>query len=95
MGHLLVINGIIDEATQAPYYPEFAVNNTYVNIHTGGLEPATGVLADSSRLERSYGIKAYNDTVYNYAKVYPEPFLRSQSLLALTSALLPLRKIVQ
>ena len=36
-------NGIIDEYIQAPYYPEFAVNNTY-------------------------GIKAYNDTVYNYAK---------------------------
>lgn len=36
-------NGIIDEAIQAGYYPEFAVNNTY-------------------------GIKAYNDTVYNYAK---------------------------
>ncbi|KAI9881262.1 MAG: hypothetical protein M1830_005548 [Pleopsidium flavum] len=38
-----IINGIIDEATQAPYYPEFAVNNTY-------------------------GIKAVNDTVYNYMK---------------------------
>ncbi|TVY83355.1 Carboxypeptidase S1-like protein A [Lachnellula suecica] len=38
-----VINGIIDEYIQAPYYPEFAVNNTY-------------------------GITAYNDTVYNYAK---------------------------
>ncbi|KAH7417353.1 carboxypeptidase-like protein S1 [Cadophora sp. MPI-SDFR-AT-0126] len=38
-----VINGIIDEYTQAPYYPEFAVNNTY-------------------------GIKAVNDTVYNYQK---------------------------
>ncbi|KAL9083443.1 MAG: hypothetical protein Q9165_008519 [Trypethelium subeluteriae] len=36
-------NGIIDEYIQAPYYPEFAVNNTY-------------------------GIKAYNDTVYNYAR---------------------------
>ncbi|KAI9665801.1 MAG: hypothetical protein M1821_003735 [Bathelium mastoideum] len=36
-------NGIIDEYTQAPYYPEFAVNNTY-------------------------GIKAYNDTVYDYAR---------------------------
>ncbi|KAG4029948.1 hypothetical protein MFRU_014g02390 [Monilinia fructicola] len=36
-------NGIIDEYIQAPFYPEFAVNNTY-------------------------GIKAYNDTVYNYAK---------------------------
>ena len=36
-------NGIIDGYTQAPYYPDFAVNNTY-------------------------GIKAYNDTVYNYAK---------------------------
>ncbi|TKX20523.1 serine carboxypeptidase-like protein 6 [Elsinoe australis] len=24
-----IINGIIDEYTQAPYYPEFAVNNTY------------------------------------------------------------------
>lgn len=30
MGNLLIINGIIDEATQAPYYPEFAVNNTFV-----------------------------------------------------------------
>ncbi|KAF7877479.1 hypothetical protein EAF04_001156 [Stromatinia cepivora] len=38
-----VINGIIDEYIQAPFYPEFAVNNTY-------------------------GIKAYNDTVYNFAK---------------------------
>lgn len=36
-------NGIIDEYTQAPHYPEFAVNNTY-------------------------GIKAVNDTVYNYMK---------------------------
>ncbi|KZF19851.1 putative carboxypeptidase S1 [Xylona heveae TC161] len=36
-------NGIIDEATQAPHYPEFAVNNTY-------------------------GIKAYNDTVYEFVK---------------------------
>lgn len=26
---LTIINGIIDEYTQAPYYPEFAVNNTY------------------------------------------------------------------
>lgn len=40
---LSVGNGIIDEALQAAYYPEFAVNN-------------------------SYGIKAYNDTVYNYAQ---------------------------
>jgi carboxypeptidase C (cathepsin A) len=38
-----IINGIIDEAVQADYYPEFAMNNTY-------------------------GIKAYNDTVYSYAK---------------------------
>ncbi|GES56955.1 carboxypeptidase S1 [Aspergillus terreus] len=38
-----IINGIIDEAIQAPHYPEFAVNNTY-------------------------GIKAVNDTVYNYMK---------------------------
>lgn len=38
-----VINGIIDEYTQAPHYPEFALNNTY-------------------------GIKLYNETVYQYAK---------------------------
>ena len=38
-----LINAIIDEYVQAPYYPEFAVNNTY-------------------------GIKAVNDTVYNYMK---------------------------
>lgn len=36
-----IINGIIDEAIQAPYYPIFANNNTY-------------------------GIKAVNDTVYDY-----------------------------
>lgn len=36
-----VINGIVDEYIQAPYYPKFANNNTY-------------------------GIKAVNDTVYNY-----------------------------
>lgn len=29
MNSLTVINGIVDEAIQAPYYPEFAVNNTY------------------------------------------------------------------
>ncbi|PYH72403.1 S10 family peptidase [Aspergillus vadensis CBS 113365] len=38
-----IINGIIDAAIQANYYPDFAVNNTY-------------------------GIKALNDTVYNYMK---------------------------
>lgn len=38
-----IINGIVDSYIQTPYYPEFAMNNTY-------------------------GIKAYNDTVYNYAK---------------------------
>ncbi|KAF4627156.1 hypothetical protein G7Y89_g11002 [Cudoniella acicularis] len=38
-----IINGIIDEAIQAGYYPEFATKNTY-------------------------GIVAYNDTVYKYAK---------------------------
>jgi carboxypeptidase C (cathepsin A) len=38
-----IINGIIDELIQAPYYPEFANHNTY-------------------------GIKAVNDTVYNYMK---------------------------
>lgn len=29
MNSLLIINGIIDEYIQVPYYPEFAVNNTY------------------------------------------------------------------
>lgn len=43
MDTLGIINGIIDEQIQGPYYPEFAVNNTY-------------------------GIKAYNDTVYTFAK---------------------------
>ncbi|KAI9838451.1 MAG: hypothetical protein M1837_002473 [Sclerophora amabilis] len=43
MNTLGIINGIIDEYIQAPYYPEFAVHNTY-------------------------GIKAVNDTVYNYMK---------------------------
>ncbi|KAJ5634878.1 Peptidase S10 serine carboxypeptidase [Penicillium herquei] len=38
-----IINGIIDEAIQAPHYPEFAVHNTY-------------------------GIKAVNQTVYDYMK---------------------------
>jgi carboxypeptidase C (cathepsin A) len=39
--NLGIINGIIDEEIQAPYYPLFANNNTY-------------------------GIKALNDTVFNY-----------------------------
>ena len=43
MNSLGIGNGIINERIQAPYYPEFAVHNTY-------------------------GIQAYNDTVYNYAK---------------------------
>jgi len=43
MNSLGIGNGIINEYIQAPFYPEFAVNNTY-------------------------GIKAYNDTVYEYAK---------------------------
>ncbi|KAF2460491.1 Alpha/Beta hydrolase protein [Lineolata rhizophorae] len=43
MDTLGIINGIIDSAIQTPYYPEFAVNNTY-------------------------GIKAINDTVYNFMK---------------------------
>lgn len=38
-----IINGIVDESIQTPYYPEFANHNTY-------------------------GIKAVNDTVYNYMK---------------------------
>lgn len=38
-----IINGIVDQAIQAPYYPEFAVHNTY-------------------------GIKAVNETVYEYMK---------------------------
>lgn len=29
MNSLTIINGIINEKIQAPYYPEFAVNNTY------------------------------------------------------------------
>lgn len=40
-GALGIINGIIDEAIQVPYYPVMANNNTY-------------------------GIKALNDTVFNY-----------------------------
>ena len=43
MDSLGIINGIIDQAIQIPYYPEFAVNNTY-------------------------GIKAVNDTIYNFMK---------------------------
>ncbi|KAF2717289.1 peptidase S10, serine carboxypeptidase [Polychaeton citri CBS 116435] len=44
MDTLGIINGIIDERIQAPYYPEFAVHNTY-------------------------GIKAYNETIYNFTKM--------------------------
>ena len=44
MDTLGIINGIVSEKIQAPYYPEFAVNNTY-------------------------GIKAINDTIYNYMKL--------------------------
>lgn len=40
---LTIINGIIDEAIQAPYYNRFATNNTY-------------------------GIVAYNQTVYDYVE---------------------------
>jgi hypothetical protein len=29
MDSLMIINGIVDEYIQAPYYPEFAMNNTY------------------------------------------------------------------
>ena len=43
MDTLGIINGIIDEAIQIPYYPEFAIHNTY-------------------------GIKAVNDTIYNFMK---------------------------
>jgi carboxypeptidase C (cathepsin A) len=43
MNSLGIINGLIDEYIQAPYYPEMAVNN-------------------------SYGIKSYNDTVYDFAR---------------------------
>ncbi|KAL8243701.1 hypothetical protein R6Q59_009959 [Mikania micrantha] len=43
MNSLTIINGIIDEYIQVPYYNKFAVNNTY-------------------------GIKAYNQTVYDYAE---------------------------
>lgn len=43
MNSLTIINGIIDEYIQAPYYPQFAVNNTY-------------------------GIVAYNQTVYDYVE---------------------------
>ena len=44
MNTLGIGNGIISEKIQAPYYPEFAVNNTY-------------------------GIKAVNDTIYDYMKL--------------------------
>ena len=46
-----LINAIVDEYIQAPYYPEFAVHNTY-------------------------GIKAVNDSVYEYMKfaTYAEGF---------------------
>ena len=43
MDTLGIGNGLIDEYIQVPWYPEFAMYNTY-------------------------GIKAYNETVYNYAK---------------------------
>ncbi|KAK4545187.1 hypothetical protein LTR36_003366 [Oleoguttula mirabilis] len=43
MDTLGIGNGIIDELIQAPYYPEFAVHNTY-------------------------GIKAVNDSIYNFMK---------------------------
>ncbi|KAF2969562.1 hypothetical protein GQX73_g3995 [Xylaria multiplex] len=44
MHTLGIINGIISASIQTPYYPEFAVNNTY-------------------------GIKAVNDTIYNFMKM--------------------------
>ncbi|GAB7359909.1 hypothetical protein MBLNU230_g7436t1 [Neophaeotheca triangularis] len=49
MDTLGIINGIIDEKIQVPYYPEFARFNTY-------------------------GIEAYNETIYDFAKmVYSIP----------------------
>jgi carboxypeptidase C (cathepsin A) len=56
-----IINGIVDEAVQAEYYPEFAVNNTY-------------------------GIKAYNDTVYEYAKFANNMFNGCRYQIALCRA---------
>ncbi|KAL4902501.1 hypothetical protein BDW74DRAFT_157917 [Aspergillus multicolor] len=56
-----IINGIIDEAIQAPHYPEFAVNNTY-------------------------GIKAVNETVYNYMKFANEMGNGCQDQIALCKA---------
>ncbi|KAL4774098.1 Alpha/Beta hydrolase protein [Aspergillus nidulans var. acristatus] len=56
-----IINGIIDEAIQAPFYPEFAVHNTY-------------------------GIKAVNETVYNYMKFANEMGNGCQDQIALCKA---------
>ncbi|GAP84531.1 putative carboxypeptidase s1 protein [Rosellinia necatrix] len=44
MHSLGIINGIISASIQTPYYPEFAVNNTY-------------------------GVKAVNETIYNFMKM--------------------------
>ncbi|KAI0431214.1 Alpha/Beta hydrolase protein [Xylaria sp. FL1042] len=44
MHTLGIINGIVSASIQTPYYPEFAMNNTY-------------------------GIKAVNDTIYNFMKM--------------------------
>ncbi|KAL4883624.1 Alpha/Beta hydrolase protein [Aspergillus karnatakaensis] len=56
-----IINGIIDEGIQAPFYPEFAVHNTY-------------------------GIKAVNETVYNYMKFANEMPNGCQDQIALCKA---------
>lgn len=38
-----IINGLIDEAIQAPYYPEFARNNTYGIKAVCSIYSATGL----------------------------------------------------
>lgn len=56
---LTLINAIVDEAIQAPYYPEFATNNTY------GIRVSLGVLNCKYQIN---ALQSINDTVYNYMK---------------------------
>ena len=62
MDTLGIGNGIVDLYTQAPYYPEFAVHNTY-------------------------GIKAVNETVYNYMKFACHSMLIEISVTSLRASL--------
>ncbi|KAF7593866.1 hypothetical protein BBP40_010677 [Aspergillus hancockii] len=73
-----IINGIIDEAIQAPYYPEFAVNNTY-GIKAVRIPRYAYALSAAVTHE----CKQVNETVYNYMKFANQMPNGCQDMIAL------------